>query len=95
MKVIVTGGGGFLGRALIEELRARDAPLTSISRKSYPELEALGVRTIQADLAHPGAWQEAFAGVRDGTLQGTPEGDDGDMVRYEAGAFSLLLRAGG
>ncbi|HIF23498.1 MAG TPA: hypothetical protein EYQ27_16710 [Gemmatimonadetes bacterium] len=39
--------------------------------------------------------QEAFAGVRDGTLQGTPEGDDGDMVRYEAGAFSLLLRAGG
>lgn len=39
--------------------------------------------------------QEEFAGVRDGTLQGTPEGDDGDMVRYEAGAFSLLLRAGG
>jgi glyoxylase-like metal-dependent hydrolase (beta-lactamase superfamily II) len=39
--------------------------------------------------------QEAFAGVRDGTLRGTPEGDDGDMVRYEAGAFSLLLRAGG
>ena len=38
---------------------------------------------------------EAFAGVRDGTLQGTPEGDDGDMVRYEAGAFSILLRAGG
>ena len=39
--------------------------------------------------------QEEFAGVRDGTLQGTHEGDDGDMVRYEAGAFSLLLRAGG
>ena len=39
--------------------------------------------------------RDAFAGMRNGTLQGTVEGDDGEMVRYDAGAFKILLRADG
>ncbi len=35
--------------------------------------------------------RDAFAAVQDGTLQGTR--GEGEMVRFEAGAFSLLLRA--
>ena len=35
--------------------------------------------------------RDAFSAVRDGTLAGTP--GEGGTMRYEAGAFSLLLRA--
>ena len=51
MKVLVTGGGGFLGRALVRELLARGHAVSSVSRQSHPELERDGVRTFQADVA--------------------------------------------
>ncbi len=52
MKVLVTGGGGFVGKAVIERLLKRGDQVTSLGRSSQPALEAKGVRVIQADLAH-------------------------------------------
>lgn len=51
MKVLVTGGGGFLGGAIIDKLLARGVEVRSISRGKYPVLEAKGVECIQADLS--------------------------------------------
>lgn len=62
MVALVTGGGGFLGKAILQRLVARGDRARSISRGSYPELAALGVEHIQGDLADPGAIRRAAEG---------------------------------
>lgn len=51
MRVFVTGGGGFLGLAIVKQLIARGDRVISYSRQAYPELEALGVEHRQGDLS--------------------------------------------
>ncbi len=51
MKILVTGGGGFLGQKLCEGLRARDHEVVSFNRGRYDALDALGVQQVQGDLA--------------------------------------------
>lgn len=53
MRAFVTGGGGFLGLAIVRLLRARGDEVTSFSRGEYPALEALGVRHVRGDLSDP------------------------------------------
>ncbi len=62
MTVLVTGGGGFLGGAIIDQLLARGESVRSISRSTYPELEAKGVTCIQGDLADAPAVSNAAEG---------------------------------
>jgi nucleoside-diphosphate-sugar epimerase len=50
MKILVTGGGGFLGQALCRGLRARGYEVVSLSRNRYDALDALGVAQLQGDL---------------------------------------------
>ena len=54
-KVLVTGGGGFLGKAIVRRLVKRGDQVTSFSRGSYPQLTELGVDHIQGDIADPDA----------------------------------------
>ncbi len=68
MKILVTGGGGFLGQALCRALLARGHDVTSVSRSRHPALEALGVPQRQADLADRDAVLAAFAGGFDAVL---------------------------
>ncbi len=63
MKVLVTGGGGFLGRYVVEQLVARGDEVISFSRGTYPELAQLGVQTIQGDLQDAEAIKKACVGV--------------------------------
>lgn len=51
MKILVTGGGGFLGQALCRGLRARGHEVVSFNRGRYDALDALGVAQVQGDLA--------------------------------------------
>lgn len=62
MKALVTGGGGFLGGVIVRMLRERGDQVVSISRSSYPELAALGVAQVQADLADKTAVIKAAEG---------------------------------
>ena len=60
---LVTGGGGFLGGAIVRRLVARGCRVRSFSRRHYPELTALGVEQIQGDLRRRHALGEACAGM--------------------------------
>ena len=50
MIVLVTGGGGFLGKAVVKRLLGRGHTVRSFSRGVYPELVEMGVETHQGDL---------------------------------------------
>jgi len=62
VKALVTGGGGFLGKAIVGQLLARGDTVRSYSRGEYPELCALGVETFQGDLADADALDRAADG---------------------------------
>jgi nucleoside-diphosphate-sugar epimerase len=62
MKILVTGGGGFLGQALCRGLVARGHEVASFQRSDSPALEALGVEQRRGDLADRDAVLAAFAG---------------------------------
>ncbi len=50
MKVLVTGGGGFLGKAIVKLLLEQGYDICSFSRNIYPQLTALGVEQSVGDL---------------------------------------------
>ena len=62
MKILVTGGGGFLGQALCRALRARGHEVVSFNRGRYPALASIGVQQMQGDLALRDAVIAAAAG---------------------------------
>ena len=59
----MTGGGGFLGRYLVEQLLARGNAVTVFARGAYPELEALGARVVRGDLRDAEAVKRACVGI--------------------------------
>ena len=62
MKAFVTGGGGFLGLAIVRLLRARGDEVTSYSRAEHPALEELGALHVRGDLADRRRLLEALRG---------------------------------
>ena len=63
MKALVTGGGGFLGRRIVELLVEQGHDVRFLARGRYPEVEALGARGLQIDLAERDRLGEAVEGV--------------------------------
>ena len=63
MNALVTGGGGFIGFALVNELVRRDFNVTSFSRGDYPELRKIGVKTIRGDLSDLDSVLPATVGI--------------------------------
>ena len=60
---LVTGGGGFLGRYLVEQLVARGDTVRCFSRQAYPALEEMGVECVRGDLRNRDEVQLACEGV--------------------------------
>jgi nucleoside-diphosphate-sugar epimerase len=50
MKVLVTGGGGFLGSAICRQLLARGDEVIAYQRSAAVELEKLGIRVVRGDI---------------------------------------------
>ncbi|MDF1516261.1 MAG: NAD-dependent epimerase/dehydratase family protein [Anaerolineae bacterium] len=50
MKALVTGGGGFLGRAVSEQLMQRGDQVTVFARGDYPELIDAGAHLVHGDI---------------------------------------------
>lgn len=50
MKALVTGGGGFLGRYIVEQLLDEGYEVRVFCRGSYPELTKIGAEVFRADL---------------------------------------------
>lgn len=62
LTALVTGGGGFLGRAIVERLLGRGDTVRIFSRGEYPGLSKQGVEVIRGDLADANAVDAACRG---------------------------------
>ncbi len=62
-KALVTGGGGFLGKAIVKKLLLKEFQVTSFSRNFYSDLDSMGVVQIRGDLSDSGAVLNAFKGI--------------------------------
>ena len=59
MKALVTGGGGFLGRAIVQQLLEAGYSVRTLSRNRHPQLEHLDAEVRQGDITSPLAVVEA------------------------------------
>ena len=62
MKALVTGGGGFLGKAIVKLLIERGDEVRSFSRNEHPSLNKLGVEHCRGELSDADAVGRAVAG---------------------------------
>jgi len=62
VNVVVTGGGGFLGRAVVGELLAHGHAVAIFNRSPAPDLAAAGVECLAGDIADAEAVRAACRG---------------------------------
>lgn len=63
MKICVTGGGGFLGRYITEQLCEQGHQIRVFSRGRYPELEQAGIEVFRGDLTEQQGVMDALSGI--------------------------------
>ncbi len=63
MKILVTGGGGFLGTHIIKKLQEKGFTPVSFSRHRYKHLDDLGVESIVGDVANRSDTDRAMDGI--------------------------------
>ncbi len=101
MTVLVTGGTGFVGTAIVHALRARELPVRVLAR--HPEraasLEALGVEVVRGDLTEPAGLAAAVDGCSHvvslvAILKGSREDFQRVMIDGTAALISAAREAG-
>lgn len=63
MHALVTGGGGFLGLYIVEQLVARGDKVRVLCRGRYPRLEELGVELVSGDVRDGNLIRRGCAGI--------------------------------
>ncbi|GIU01967.1 2-alkyl-3-oxoalkanoate reductase [Shewanella algidipiscicola] len=61
-RVLVTGAGGFLGKAICERLVAAGIKVSGLARGTYPELTAMGVNMLKGDIIDAKQVSDALQG---------------------------------
>ncbi len=84
MRALVTGGGGFVGGAIVDALLARGDSVRSVARGDYPALRAKGVETVRGDLQDPETLHNAAEGVDVVFHVAARVGYHGPAAEYEA-----------
>ncbi len=82
MKVLVTGGGGFLGGVIVRMLAAREDAVRVLARGDYPALRELGVETAQGDIANYAAVEAAVRGCDAVIHTAAKAGSWGPYIEY-------------
>lgn len=62
-KIVVTGGGGFVGKAIVRMALAQGLECTVVGRRRYPEVEAAGARCLCGDIRDVSFLTGAMRGV--------------------------------
>jgi nucleoside-diphosphate-sugar epimerase len=62
MRALVTGGGGFLGGAIVRRLAGEGISVRTLQRGTYDELARLGVEQVTGDIADAEVVDRAVAG---------------------------------
>jgi len=84
MKAVVTGGGGFLGKAIVKMLVGRGDDVVVLGRSKYPDVEAMGATCVQGDVADLAVVKDVVEG-RDVVFHvAAKAGVWGDPREYEA-----------
>lgn len=94
--VLVTGGGGFLGRAIVERLVARGDRVRSFSRQFHPTLQRMDVEQIQGDVSDFSSVSAACRGrdvVFHTAAKPPPWGAPADYVRTNVTGTRNVIRA--
>ncbi|UBU08687.1 NAD-dependent epimerase/dehydratase family protein [Nonomuraea gerenzanensis] len=101
MKVLVTGGGGFLGQAVCRLLAERGEQVSALNRRRYPALAELGVVQHAADIRDQDAVRAAVTGCEAvvhcaalAGLWGPASAYRSTNVRGTANVIDACLRAG-
>ena len=84
MRALVTGGGGFLGSALVRRLIERGDTVRVLARGEYPALQQLGAELVRGDVRDAEATAKACAGVDVVFHTAAKAGGWGDRSEYEA-----------
>lgn len=82
-KVLVVGGGGFLGKALVKKLIERGDEVRSFSRGAYPELEKMGAEVLRGDITQRETAVKASEGCEAVYHTASKAGIWGDYSEYE------------
>ena len=94
MQTLVTGGGGFLGLYIVEQLLQQGHSVRVFCRGQYPALKALGVPTVQGDLRDEAAVIEACRNVEAVFHTAAVPGVWGDWKMYHGinteGTFNII-----
>lgn len=61
--ILVTGGGGFLGSAIVRKLAARGDRVRSIARNFYPDIDLPNVEQVKGDIGDSESLMSACRGV--------------------------------
>ncbi len=99
-RIVITGAAGLVGQNLVARLKTRSdltvvgidkhAANTAVFRQLHP-----GVEIIEADLAAPGSWSDAFAGADAVVVNQAQIGglDEREFVRNNVTATANILAA--
>lgn len=96
MRALVTGGGGFLGRAIVKRLLERGDEVRVLGRSPYPDLILMGAQCIKGDISDERAVQDACASVETVFHVAAKVGlwgSYGDFYRANVEGTRRLLRA--